>query len=137
MSPDFVAAVIDTLLPGDADEPRLPSASSVDVMARLGPRLEREHRATLAAIADAAGGEDAFLGATESIRIEAIRRVDVAMRSAFQALVQAALIEYYESDAVLLAFGWRVEPPQPSGHRLDAFDETLLEPVKRRGPMWR
>lgn len=137
MRPDFVAAVIDMLLPGDARDPQLPSASSAGVAERLAHRLAPEHRATLGAIADAAGGEDKFIGAAQTIQTEAIRRVDVAMHGAFQALVQAALVEYYESDAALLAFGWRVEPPQPSGHTLDAFDETLLEPVKRRGRIWR
>jgi hypothetical protein len=59
------------------------------------------------------------------------------MRGPFQALVSQLLQDYYETEAVLLAMGWRAEPPQPRGHVLPPFDETLLDPVKRRGPTWR
>ena len=47
------------------------------------------------------------------------------------------LAAYYSHPAVIAAFGWRIEPPQPMGHVLEPFDETLLEQVKARKPFWR
>ena len=47
------------------------------------------------------------------------------------------LAAYYSHPAVIAAFGWRTDPPQPKGHELEPFEETLLEPVKKRKPFWR
>jgi hypothetical protein len=91
----------------------------------------------LQAIAKAARGEDAFLRADAAGRIASVRQVEVEMPGPFQALVALVLRDYYEAEMVLLAMGWRTEPPQPQGHVLPPFDEALLEPVKRRGRMWR
>ena len=47
------------------------------------------------------------------------------------------LAAYYSHPQVIAAFGWRIEPPQPLGHELEPFDESLLEQVKARPPFWR
>jgi hypothetical protein len=91
----------------------------------------------LHAIAIAARSEDYFLRADAAGRIASVRQVEVEMPGPFQALVALVLRDYYEAEMVLLAMGWRTEPPQPEGHVLPPFDEALLEPVKRRGRMWR
>ena len=52
-------------------------------------------------------------------------------------MLLAVVEEYYDAAAVLLAMGWQVEPPQPNGHPLPAFDEALVEKVRKRAPMWR
>ncbi|OGO67256.1 MAG: hypothetical protein A3H36_02175 [Chloroflexi bacterium RIFCSPLOWO2_02_FULL_71_16] len=88
-------------------------------------------------IARAAGGEDAFLAAGAARRADALRQVEAAMPDVFAALLLAVVEEYYDADAVLLAMGWPVEPPQPNGHPLPAFDEALVEKVRKRAPMWR
>lgn len=138
MTSEFVAVVVDTLLPGDALDLPLPSGSAAGVVSELGDELRSDrHRAVLQAIATAAGGEAEFLRASVTTREAAVRHVEVQMRDSFGALVLLALSEYYQADAVLLAMGWRAEPPQPSGHALEPLDEALLEPVRKRGRLWR
>ena len=70
-------------------------------------------------------------------RISCVERAEAEMGEQFRALISLVLQDYYETDAVLLAVGLRAEPPQPDGHVIAPFDETLLDPVRRRGPMWR
>lgn len=142
MTPEFLSAVVDTLLPGDDGAPPLPSATAAGVAAKLAEHLvagrqDAAHRVALQAIASAAGGESAFVRADSAGRIAAARRIEERMRGPFQVLVSLVLQDYYEADLVLVAMGWRAEPPQPLGHELPPFDDALLEPVRRRGRMWR
>jgi hypothetical protein len=137
----FISAVVDTLLPGDRGVPPLPTGTAAGVAAKLEHLVAGRDRAlcdvVLQAIANAARGEDAFLRADAAGRIASLRRVEVEMPGPFQALVALVLRDYYEAEIVLLAMGWRGEPPQPKGHVLPPFDDALLEPVRRRGRMWR
>ena len=142
MTPEFLSAVVDTLLPGDAATPPLPSGTEVGIAEKLAEHVVASrdgarHAAVLHAIADAARGEDAFMRADAAGRISCVERVEAEMGEPFRALVSLLLQDYYETDAVLLAVGLRTEPPQPDGHVIAPFDETLLDPVRRRGPMWR
>jgi hypothetical protein len=142
VKPDFLSAVVDTLFPGDGGSPPLPSATAVGLAAKLGQHLVADrdalrHQAVLHAIAQAAGGEESFWRADTAGRVAAVRQVEVEMRGSFQPFVMLLLQDYYEAESVLVAMGWRAEPPQPRGHALPPFDEALLAPVKRRGRMWR
>lgn len=141
MTPGFMSAVVDTLLPGDRGVPPLPTGTAAGVATKLEHLIAGRDRAlrdvVLQAIASAARGEDAFLRADAAGRIASVRQVEVDMPGPFQALVALVLRDYYEAEMVLLAMGWRTEPPQPEGHVLPPFDEALLEPVRRRGRMWR
>lgn len=159
MTFSFLSAIVDTLIPGN--EPAvhatgavatptkrtgeagtsLPPASAVGVAVRLADHLAADpddpHVAVLRAIASAAGGEEAFVRANQYARIAAVRRVEDQMRRPFAAFVSRVLQDYYEAEPVIVAVGWRAEPPQPEGHELPAFDDTLLEPVRGRRRMWR
>ena len=50
---------------------------------------------------------------------------------------QTSTIGYYTDAGVQLARGLASQPPQPAGYELTTFDESRLEPVKRRGKLWR
>ncbi len=140
MRGDFLAAVLDTLLPGEGEASAaaaLPSATG----AGLDPAAyEAAHQDVLAAIAAAAGSEERFLAASPSARVEVLRMVERQQAHSFRALVLAILQDYYESEAVIAALGWRTDPPQPAGHPLaqaDAATWERLERVKERGRLWR
>lgn len=142
MTPRFRGAVVDTLLPGDDSVPPLPSGTAAGVAAKLpahlaGGRDRSAHLLALDAVARQAGGEEAFVRSDAAGRASALRVVETEMREAFGSLVSLALQDYYESEPVLRAMGWRVEPPQPRGHALPPFDDALLDPVRRRGRIWR
>ena len=74
-----------------------------------------------------------FGGSFNSV-LDVLSRADPAR---FASLVTLVLSAYYQAPKVVAAFGWPARPPQPMGHVLPAFDERLLEPVRRRGPIWR
>ena len=141
MTAEFLRAVVDTLLPGEQGAApgsmALPSGSAAGVdLANYAAAA----RPVLDAIARAAGGAPAFATAPEVVRVAALRTVEQASPDAFGALVMPVLADYYESPAVLIAFGWRAEPPQPRGHVLPQSDESThqrLDRVKRRAKLWR
>jgi hypothetical protein len=134
MTPEFLAAVIDMLLPGDD---ALPSGTraGLDPAAFVEP-----HRAVFDAIAAEVGGPAVFARTDECTRNAAVRAVERAAPDAFRTLLTAVLANYYEAPAVLAALGWRGEPPQPTGHRVAPFDNSgaeRLERVRRRSKLWR
>jgi hypothetical protein len=141
MTPAFIAAVADTLLPGDPggryNEPPLPpaSAAGIDLIS-----IAKSHGAVFEAIARQADSPDAFAAAAESARIVAVQSVERAMPDAFRALLSALLAEYYESPVTLTAMDWRVDPPQPHGHEL-YFGHPAVRlatyRVHNRGKLWR
>jgi hypothetical protein len=141
VTPEFLSAVVDTLLPGDRGVPPLPTGTAAGVAAKLEHLVADRDRAlrevVLQAIASAARSEDAFVRMDAAGRIASVRQVEAEMPGPFRALVALVLQDYYEAEIVLLAMGWRAEPPQPRGHLLPPFDEALLEPVRRRGRIWR
>ncbi len=99
MTPEFLAAVVDTLLPGDDV---LPSG----MRAGLDPAAyAASHRAVLDAIAAQAGSFERFLQADESTRTGALTAVERALPDAFRALLVAVLSDYYEAPTVLTALG--------------------------------
>jgi hypothetical protein len=125
---EFLDAVLDTLLPGVDD---LPSGSRIG----LDPAA---HAEALRAIGAEAGSDAAFVAASPDTRAEILRRVET--RPEFQALAAAALTRYYQSEAVVTAMGWRLAPPQPTGHKVAATDAAIwerLEKVKARKRIWR
>jgi len=134
MTPEFLTAVIDTLLPGDE---ALQSATR----AGLDPAVyARAHRTVFDAIAGQAGSNELFARADESARNAILKAVERALPDAFRALLVAVLSDYYEAPPVLAALGWRIDPPQPSGHampRLDGPTTERLERVGRRAKLWR
>jgi hypothetical protein len=137
----FSSALVDTLLPGDRGTPPLPTGTAAGVTTALEHLVASDagarHRVVLEAIGGAAGGQDTFVRTDADGRIAAVRRVEAEMPGLFRALVAVVLQYYYEADVVLRAMGWRAEPPQPQGHVLPPFDEALLDPVRRRGRIWR
>ena len=135
MTQDFSNAVLDTLLPGDAILPAA-SRSGIDLAACLSA-----HRGALKAITDIAGSEAAFVSRAPEARAALLREIDRGPDGvAFKALVAAAIHDYYTSDAVVAALGWRQGAPQPAGHKLVEADEATgkrLDRVKVRQRLWR
>jgi hypothetical protein len=130
-------AVIDAVCPGLAGATVLSPATGAGLS---GLAYGERHAGVFGAVAAEAGGADAFLAMAPETRAAMLGRVEAGHPVAFRALVQAVIADYYEAPAVLTALGWRAEPPQPLGHRLQPMDEgldALLERVRARGPIWR
>ncbi|MGH6931379.1 MAG: hypothetical protein ACREEE_02980 [Dongiaceae bacterium] len=142
MTPAFLRAVVDTLIPGETAPgepglPALPSGSAVGI--DPAPHVTAHH-IILGAIAARAGGEDGFANADEAARVQTLKSIEQEQPDEFRALVTALWQDYYESAPVLAAMGWRAEPPQPNGHRVPQSDTTsdaLLARAKRQARLWR
>jgi hypothetical protein len=141
MSPEFLAAVIDTLLPVETTPPTGAAPLPSGTAAGLAPRdYAASHAPVFSAIAEQASGIEAFMAADEAVRASAIEAVERRMPDAFRALLTAVLSDYYESPAVLAALGWPTDPPQPAGHALADMDEVTAARLKRvaqRTRLWR
>lgn len=134
MTPEFLAAVIDTLLPGDAV---LPSGTAAGVR----PSSDSsEHLHLLDAIAVRAGSAETFVRLDASARTALLHAIEHEKPDAFRALLVALLTDYYESAAVLITLGWSDDPPQPGGHAVPSIDRrttTMIDRVGRRNRLWR
>ena len=84
-----------------------------------------------------AGGEESFVDTDMATRNRFIQSLEAHDTPAFSAFLMVVTADYYETESVIHAMGWPVEPPQPQGYPLPAFDEALLGPVKTRAPLWR
>lgn len=134
MTPEFLAAVIDTLLPGDGI---LPSGTQVPPAHSA---YARDHRAVFDAISGQAGRCELFVRADEGTRAAILKSVESAMTDAFSALLVSVLSDYYQAVPVLSALKWRSDPPQPPGHAVPKLDDPTaerLDRVRRRSPFWR
>ncbi len=135
MSTALLRSVLDTLLPGDggtAGPAPLPPASRV--VLDLAP-LQSLAQPLLDRLAAAE-----FLAAAESARADMLRALERSAPEAFRRFLDRLLAAYYQDAAVLVAFGWRDEPPMPRGHALAADDAAtllLLDKVRARGAIWR
>lgn len=142
MNQDFFRAVVDTLIPGEtvpgeAGLPALPSGRAAGV--DLTPYAEA-HGDVLRAIAVSAGGEDSFTATDEASRARLLQFIERDQPDGFRALVVQLLQDYYETDVVLTAMGWRTDPPQPAGHslmRINTTTNAALARVKQKNKMWR
>jgi len=71
------------------------------------------------------------------------RRPEVALRfkqeggAPLFALNRVVLLCYYRDDRVMRALGQEPRSPFPKGHVVEQGDWSLLDPVRKRAPMWR
>jgi len=117
---------------------KAPGADDEAIFADILKSLERDTadvRTALAHLAKLAGGAFADLPAD--------RRRDVAATfkqeggAPLGALNRVVLLCYYRDDRVMRSLGQEPRSPFPKGHVVEQGDWSLLDPVKKRAPMWR
>jgi hypothetical protein len=125
-------ALLDALLPGDAETPPLPAFSQ----AGIDPALFEAAAQPLLAVLD----QKALVYGTAADRVAMLRTLEQSAPEAFRSFLWLALAAYYQGPVVQAALGWRHAPPQPGGHRLSGNDDDawqLLDKVRRRNALWR
>ncbi len=75
-----------------------------------------------------------FADLPEAAQTDALRSVEASGPEFFQELVTQTYRGYYTNEAVCGALGYR--PPNREDYDPLSFDESLLEPVRRRGQIW-
>ena len=138
---DVLAIVLDLIVPASADG-RRPSAAEVDVLgyiraaepgtlANLGAELDR-----LDAEARERHGEG-FASLDAEVRQALVDDIRAAEPSFMRTLAIQTVTCYYQDDRVLEAIGVEARPPFPKGYEVPSGDLTLLDPVRKRGRVWR
>jgi hypothetical protein len=132
----LLAALVDTLLPGDAG---WPSASVVGVQAVLAARLAQERgEDALDDVVDALRGDAAaLLGGDEAARVAAVAAWETRDRALFGWVRDAAYMAYYESPVVVRAINADGSPyklvAHVTGYKLPRFDLARDTPRHGRG----
>ena len=82
-------------------------------------------------------GNATFHALTIQQQDEVLTLVETTRPDFFSQLVDRAYQGYYVDPRALAAIGHDPRPPQPLGYTLPAFDPSLLDRVRARGPLFR
>ena len=131
-----LAAVLDTLVPPDLER-GMPGAGALGLAAPLAETLGATESlgAALDLLASAAGGDLAALSQEE--REALLREAPGLEPGLVRNLVMPTFVAYYEHPEVVAALGLEARPPYPRGYDLAPGDLGLLDPVRRRAPLYR
>ena len=143
----LLTAVQDRLIPREGDMPgagELGGAQLVAGYLRERPALHGDITAALDAIEPKSNGQAStdseqppFERLEDNDKDDILRQVEAEMPREFEALWRQTYNSYYTNEAVQQKLGAGALPPQPHGYVMPAFDESRLDPVKRRGKLWR
>jgi len=137
----LLSKVLDALIPPHAER-GLPGAGELglaeEICERAGDLLPVLEPA-LDALEEVLGARSVpdFASLEEAEKRSLLEELAVAHPAFLPGLVFQAFSNYYQHPRVLRGLGLDARPPFPRGHDLEAGDPDLLEPVRRRGPIYR
>lgn len=115
-----------------------PGADDDAIFADIVRTTRHEEAAIHAAISEIHGLAGGPLGACrESEKVEILARFRAYRPDLARALEAVTAWCYYRDDRVMRSIGMEVRPPFPGGFTVDAGDWSLVEPVLKRGPIYR
>ena len=140
----MLVGLLDAILPGTADG-RLPGAGSLGLVGHIARMVEQTPMlrpvvayglSTLEELARkrAPAGWDALSGTERTAVLKQFTDEDQFFLPAFLFLAYSG---YYTEPRVVEALGLEARPPHPTGYAMDPDDLSLLDPVRRRGKMYR
>ncbi|MDP3240215.1 MAG: hypothetical protein Q8M69_07290 [Reyranella sp.] len=116
----------------------VPGADDELIFVDIVKNLERDTadaQTALRQLAALSGG--AFADLSPERRAEVAARFKQEGGAPLFALNRVVLLCYYRDDRVMRSLGQEPRSPFPKGHVVDQGDWSLLDPVRRRPPMWR
>lgn len=116
----------------------VPGADDALIFADIVKNLERDTadaQTALRQLAALSGG--AFADLSPQRRAEVAAHFKQEGGAPLFALNRVVLLCYYRDDRVMRSLGQEPRSPFPKGHDVDQGDWSLLDPVKKRPPMWR
>lgn len=129
-----MTALLDTMIPGDADFPAAGSIGLHDALTAH-DRFAAPYAAIIAALPD---GFDAL---SAEDRVTALAAVEHREPATFNALTIAVYSLYYTHPRVAAVIealtGHSARPPQPAGHPLAPFDMAMVAVPAARAPLYR
>lgn len=139
-----LAAVLDEIIPPE-EGGRLPGAGVLldggDLAGTLRslPGLSDAITSGIAAlnVAAHAHGADGFAALSRDERRAVLHDVGAADAGLLPSLMFLAYATYYRDRRVLETLGFEARPPHPKGYEVPENDLSLIEPVRRRGRLYR
>ena len=137
---DLITAACNRIIPAQDKFPGagdLGAVGFVEQAAAKNITLRRTLGEGLADIEIAAGsyGEDGFAALPSDAQDTTLRQVEAERPAFFRELVRQCYNFYYSSPEVFDLIGYSL--PDPHDYQPLPFDESLLEPVRQRGQIWR
>ena len=137
---DLLTAACNRIIPAQDQFPGagdLGAAQFVEQVAAGNIVLRRSFGEGLAQleIAGSRRGSDGFASLSPQAQDETLREIEAENSGFFRELVRQCYNFYYTNPVVFDLIGYVM--PEPQDYQPLPFDETLLEPVKQRGQMWR
>ncbi|MGQ0581934.1 MAG: hypothetical protein ACT4O6_08360 [Reyranella sp.] len=117
---------------------KVPGADDELIFTDIVKSLERDTedtRAALAHLVKLSGG--AFADLPEDRRRDVAATFKKEGGAPLFALNRVVLLCYYRDDRVMRSLGQEPRSPFPKGHEVEQGDWSLLDPVKKRAPIWR
>jgi hypothetical protein len=139
-----LSSMLDEIVPASPDG-TLPAAGALGLASHFAALLARtpELELTIApglAAADAlATGRHGrpFAALSRQEKTDVLGALDAAQPGFLPTLVFHTYVGYYQHPRVLAALGLEARPPHPGGYAMAPNDPTLLDPVRRRPPLYR
>ena len=140
-----LAPMLDRLIPPSVDG-GLPGAGELGIAADVEATLRRVPAmlemivASLAALDRLAGrrGAARFTALSPAMRQDALDELSCGAEAFPSMLMLYTFGCYYKHPRVLAHYGLPARPPHPEGYDVAPTDlSPLLDPVRRRGPIWR
>lgn len=137
---DLLTAAYNRLIPAQNKFPAagdLGAAQFVEQVAAKNIALRRSLSEGLAQLEIAASrrGSSGFVGLSATEQDASLREVEAEFPVFFREFVRQCYNFYYTNPDVFELIGYSL--PEPQDYQPLPFDESLLEPVKQRGQMWR
>ena len=137
---DLISAAYNRIIPAQDKFPGagdLGGAQFVEQVAAKNITLRRSFGEGLAHLDIAASrrGGEGFVGLSPDSQVDTLREVEAAHPEFFRELVRQCYNFYYTNPEIFDLIGYSM--PDPQDYQPLPFDESLLEPVRQRGQMWR
>jgi hypothetical protein len=138
---EALAILADMAVPASA-EYGVPGAGDPAIVASILSDAAR-HRAQLRTALAALDALAQDCHGVEFGKLDAAQRDDVVQKFREERPADANLIAmlttqcYYRDDRVMLSLGMELRPPHPEGYEVGQGDWSLLDPVRKRAPIFR
>ena len=137
---ELLAAAFNRIVPGQDKFPGAGDLGAAQVVEQVAARnitLRRSFGEGLTHLEIAASqrGNEGFAGLAPEAQDETLRQVEQEHPVFFRELVRQCYNFYYTNPEVFDLIGYSL--PDPQDYQPLPFDESLLEPVRQRGQMWR
>jgi hypothetical protein len=140
----LLAAVLDEIIPRSSDG-KMPGAGEIGLVDDIERALQQhpapapvisQALAVLAQMTRERGWQDVDL-IGKADRLALLQELEVREPAFVPTLMFLSYGLYYQHPRVLQALGREARPPHPAGYEMVPNDLTLLDPVRRRGKMFR